>query len=151
VANAWESAMKLWEAIGYLASVLVLIAFCMRHIVSLRVMAIMSNIAFLIYGIGLGLAPVCLLHALLLPVNGWRLWQAIGIGKERSCCRPEGQPREGAQKLHTPADSKKIEPLIKPYLRHQNTYIDSLYMAMNILGVVIMIIAALYISRILRQ
>jgi len=84
---AGESAMRLWEAIGYLASVLVLMAFCMRHIVSLRVMAIMSNIAFLIYGIGLGLVPVWLLHALLLPVNGWRLWQAIGGSKERWCCR----------------------------------------------------------------
>jgi hypothetical protein len=31
--------------------------------------------AFIAYGIGLNLAPVWLLHAVLLPVNCWRLWQ----------------------------------------------------------------------------
>ena len=68
--------MRLWDAAGYLASGLVVMAFCMRDIIPLRVVALTSNIAFLIYGIGLGLAPVWLLHAILLPINGWRLWQA---------------------------------------------------------------------------
>jgi len=69
--------MTLCEAAGYLASMLVFMAFCMKDIVSLRIVAIASNLAFLTYGIGLGLAPVWLLHAVLLPVNGWRLWQAV--------------------------------------------------------------------------
>jgi hypothetical protein len=101
--------MKFLEAAGYLASILVLITFCMRHVVSLRVMAIMSNIAFLIYGIGLGLVPVWLLHALLLPVNAWRLWQATGSGRESWCCGPGRQSREGAHNLQTSADSKMVE------------------------------------------
>jgi hypothetical protein len=69
--------MRLVDAAGYLASGLVVVAFCMRDIIALRVTALGSNIAFLIYGIALGLAPVWLLHAILLPVNGWRLWQAL--------------------------------------------------------------------------
>ena len=69
--------MKLLDAAGYLASGLVILAFCMRDIISLRIVALASNIAFLTYGIGLGLAPVWLLHAILLPTNGWRLWQGF--------------------------------------------------------------------------
>jgi len=67
--------MTIWDTAGYLASSLVLTAFCMKDIARLRVAASVSNVAFLIYGLGLGLAPVWLLHAILLPVNLWRLWQ----------------------------------------------------------------------------
>ena len=49
------------------------IAFCMKDIIPLRVVALTSNVAFLIYGLGLGLVPVSLLHAILLPINAWRL------------------------------------------------------------------------------
>ena len=69
--------MKLLDAAGYLASGLVILAFCMRDIISLPIVALASNIAFLTYGIGLGLALVWLLHAILLPINGWRLWQGV--------------------------------------------------------------------------
>ena len=63
--------------IGYLAAGLVLMAFCMKDMISLRAIALASNIAFLIYGLTLGLAPVWLLHAILLPVNFCRLCQAL--------------------------------------------------------------------------
>ena len=74
--------MTLLEATGYLASALVATAFCMKDIVPLRIVAIASNLAFLTYGVGLGLAPVWLLHAVLLPVNVSRLWQAIGNAEQ---------------------------------------------------------------------
>ena len=76
-------AMSICDAAGYVASALVVVAFCMRDIISLRVVALGSNVAFLTYGIGLGLVPIWLLHAILLPINGWRLWQGIswrGVG-----------------------------------------------------------------------
>ena len=63
------------EAIGYLASLLVLTTFCMRHMLALRVVAIASNLAFIGYAAAAGIHPVLLLHALLLPINVWRLWQ----------------------------------------------------------------------------
>ena len=69
--------MRFWDTAGFVASGLVIVAFCMKDIVPLRLVALGSNIAFLVYGIGLSLAPVWLLHAILLPVNGWRLWQEI--------------------------------------------------------------------------
>ncbi len=65
-----------WRRI-YLAAGLVAMAFCMKDMTSLRIIALASNVAFLIYGIGLGLVPVWLLHAILLPVNAWRLREAI--------------------------------------------------------------------------
>ena len=66
-----------WNAVGYVASVLVFAAFCMNDMIPLRLVSVCSNIAFLIYGLALGLMPVWLLHAVLLPINCWRLWQRI--------------------------------------------------------------------------
>jgi hypothetical protein len=72
--------MRLWDAAGYLASGLVITAFCMKGIIALRAVALISNVAFLVYGIGLDLVPVWLLHLILLPVNSWRLWQGVSCG-----------------------------------------------------------------------
>ena len=38
--------MRLWDAAGYLASGLVVMVFCMKDIIQLRVVALTSNIAF---------------------------------------------------------------------------------------------------------
>jgi CRP/FNR family transcriptional regulator, cyclic AMP receptor protein len=54
-----------------------MLAFCMRAMIPLRTIALCSNIAFLLYGFNHALMPVMLLHAVLLPVNGWRLWEAL--------------------------------------------------------------------------
>ena len=67
--------MNAWDAVGFLASGLVVTAFCMKDISQLRLVAVASNMAFLAYGIALGLMPVWLLHLVLLPVNLARLWQ----------------------------------------------------------------------------
>jgi CRP/FNR family transcriptional regulator, cyclic AMP receptor protein len=69
--------MTFWDAIGFGASALVLLAFYQRRMVPLRVAALGSNMAFIIYGLALGLAPVWLLHAVLLPVNASRLAEAL--------------------------------------------------------------------------
>jgi len=71
--------MNAWDAVGFLASSLVITAFCMKDIVHLRIVAVASNIAFLTYGIALGLTPVWLLHLLLLPLNLGRLRQSTRI------------------------------------------------------------------------
>jgi hypothetical protein len=67
------------EPIGYMASGLVLAAFAMKDMVRLRIAAIASNLFFLAYALNLGLAPIWVLHAALLPLNGWRLVQALGL------------------------------------------------------------------------
>jgi hypothetical protein len=70
--------MHTWDAIGYVAAILVLTAFGMKNIIPLRVAAICSNLVFIIYGLGLGLTPIWSLHAALLPMNAWRLVEALG-------------------------------------------------------------------------
>jgi hypothetical protein len=63
------------DGIGFGAAGLVLATFCMRSMSALRWVAIASNVAFIAYGYLGGLAPVLLLHMLLLPVNICRLAQ----------------------------------------------------------------------------
>jgi hypothetical protein len=70
--------MNAWNAVGFLAAGLVITAFCMKDILHLRIVAVASNVAFLAYGVALGLIPVWLLHLVLLPVNLVRLWQVGG-------------------------------------------------------------------------
>jgi hypothetical protein len=64
---------------GYIASSLVFMTFYMRGMVALRVVALCSNVAFLIYAFSLHLAPIVILHGALIPVNVSRLitaWRA---------------------------------------------------------------------------
>ena len=70
--------MTVTDLIGYLASSLVLAAFCMRNMVALRGLAMASNLAFIFYGAMAELGPVLVLHLLLLPINALRLihWRA---------------------------------------------------------------------------
>ena len=68
------------SAIGFIASGLVLATFGMKDMVNLRIVAICSNIAFIMYGFVLVLPPVLILHVMLLPLNCWRL---MGLLKQR--------------------------------------------------------------------
>jgi hypothetical protein len=74
--------MRSWDFIGYVACSLVLLTFYMKDMVTLRIAALCSNVAFLTYGIALELMPVTLLHAALMPMNMWRLLYAL---REREC------------------------------------------------------------------
>jgi hypothetical protein len=65
-----------WDLAGYVASALVLAAFYMKSMVWLRVVALLSNLAFIVYGLALNLPPIWLLHALLVPLNWFRLVEA---------------------------------------------------------------------------
>jgi CRP/FNR family transcriptional regulator, cyclic AMP receptor protein len=95
--------MSHWDAIGYFAAGMVFVAFGMKEMVPLRIVGMFSNMAFIAYGLGLDLTPVWLLHAVLLPLNGWRLAQALrsagrtvgidpGAGKSGPVRRPWPYP-----------------------------------------------------------
>jgi hypothetical protein len=72
------------DAIGFVAAGLVLATFSMRSMCALRWVALASNLIFIAYGYLGNLAPVFLLHALLLPVNVYRLTQLCWDGGLRS-------------------------------------------------------------------
>ena len=63
------------ELLGYVASALVFLTFYMKTMIPLRVVGIVSNVAFMTYGLGGRLYPVLTLHAILLPLNCLRLLQ----------------------------------------------------------------------------
>jgi hypothetical protein len=68
------------DALGFLAAGLVLATFCMKQLIPLRALAITSNVTFILYGYWAGIEPVLMLHVILLPVNVFRLLQALQDG-----------------------------------------------------------------------
>jgi len=87
-----------WELCGYVASGLVLAAFSMKDMIPLRLAALASNLAFIAYGLALDLRPIWLLHALLVPLNAYRLLEAV-----RQCASSRVRRR-----LPTPDDGSSI-------------------------------------------
>ena len=71
---------------GYLASTMVLLTFLTKDMRLLRVLGILSNVAFITYAVLDSLPPVLVLHLLLLPINVFRL---------RSLLAEEGLPVDG--------------------------------------------------------
>ena len=67
------------DTTGYLASILVFVTFCMRTMIPLRVVAIASNVCFILYGYFGHVYPVLILHLVLLPMNGWRTIEMIRL------------------------------------------------------------------------
>ena len=61
------------DVLGYAASIAVLATFLMPTMLPLRLVAILSNILFLLYGYFTHIPPVLFLHATLLPINVARL------------------------------------------------------------------------------
>ncbi len=105
----WHSGgqtMNQWDAIGYFAAAMVFVAFGMKEMVALRIVAMVSNLAFVAYGLGLHLPPVWLLHAVLFPLNGWRLVQATGtIGRCKDAISIARRSRWKAGSFPPPAPS----------------------------------------------
>jgi ABC-type glycerol-3-phosphate transport system permease component len=65
------------DVVGWIAAGLVLATFCCKHMVSLRLVAISSNLAFVWYGALAHLWPILALHLIMLPLNVWRLRGAL--------------------------------------------------------------------------
>lgn len=63
------------ELIGYVACCLVFATFYVKKILTLRIIAISSNIAFILYALEDNLPPIFILHALLLPLNLYRIFE----------------------------------------------------------------------------
>ncbi|MBV8924363.1 MAG: cyclic nucleotide-binding domain-containing protein [Bradyrhizobium sp.] len=75
--------MQNWvQAAGYAASALVLVTFCMRTMIPLRIAAVCSNLAFIVYGFYAQLYPVLFLHLILLPLNLLRTFQLVSLERK---------------------------------------------------------------------
>jgi hypothetical protein len=105
--------------IGYLASALVLAAFGMKDMVNLRIAAICSNVAFIAYALVLHLPPILVLHVILLPLNGWRLAQALQCSSHQlRPDRPTAPPRNRHRASFCPALSVTTKQASNPSTDH---------------------------------
>jgi CRP/FNR family cyclic AMP-dependent transcriptional regulator len=68
-------AIGLMEAVGYAGSLLAVCSFYTKTMIPLRVLALASSAAFVVYGFLGGSTPVLVLHIVLLPLNTLRLLQ----------------------------------------------------------------------------
>jgi hypothetical protein len=85
--------------LGYAASCAVLATFLMRTMIPLRVVAILSNVLFLLFGYIEHIYPVFLLHVALLPINSWRLVAMRGEAGPLPALRALAIRSDGARPL----------------------------------------------------
>jgi CRP/FNR family transcriptional regulator, cyclic AMP receptor protein len=74
--------MSFFEVLGYCGAALAIIGSSMRTMIPLRIIGIVTNVVFLTYGIALGLYPTMIVNGVLLPLNGWRLFQMIQLVRQ---------------------------------------------------------------------
>ncbi|MDM0022675.1 Crp/Fnr family transcriptional regulator [Variovorax saccharolyticus] len=67
---------------GYLGALMTLTTFSMKTMLHLRMVGIVSNLAFITYGALGSIHPVLLLHLALLPLNLWRLRQLLQLTRQ---------------------------------------------------------------------
>jgi hypothetical protein len=73
------SAMSWVDMIGYVGAAFVLVAYTMKTMIPLRIMAIGSNVAAITYAVVAGLKPILFLHLTLLPLNVYRTYEMVRL------------------------------------------------------------------------
>ena len=79
--------MSAGDVMGWLAAALTLLAFLMRSMTALRIVAIAANLCFILYGAMSWAYPVLVLHIALLPCNVLRLCELWRGDAERATPR----------------------------------------------------------------
>jgi hypothetical protein len=73
--------MTIIQIIGYTAAGLGVATFVMATMIPLRLTGIASNAVSIIFGLLTGVYPMVVQHTILLPLNGYRLWQMTKLIK----------------------------------------------------------------------
>ena len=68
--------------IGFIAAGLVIATLSMRTMIPLRIVGIVSNVAFVTYGLLFGSYPTVVLHSILFPLNIYRLREMLNLIKQ---------------------------------------------------------------------
>jgi CRP/FNR family cyclic AMP-dependent transcriptional regulator len=114
------------EAAGYLASILVFATFCMKTMIPLRVAAISSNIAVIVYSSYDGLYPILILHSVLLPLNVTRTMQMLRLSRLVQKAAKDDFSSEWLRPFMKTATWKAGESIFK-----QGDYADCIYMLVS--------------------
>jgi hypothetical protein len=65
------------EAVGYLASALIVLSIIQTSILRLRLLSFAGSVAFVAYGIAIGAYPIAVVNAVTAAINGWHLRKLI--------------------------------------------------------------------------
>jgi hypothetical protein len=106
------------ELLGYSAGVLVILAFLMRNPIGLRWLALASNVLFIAYALAASLAPVLVLHLVLLIINLARLFEVSRLPAGCAQCRKQsGHGSDGghADCHHHPDSSRNRSPVVETH------------------------------------
>ena len=71
--------MEIVSIFGWIAAGLVLSSFYLKTMMPLRIVAMCSNVMFIIYAVLSDAPPILVLHCLLFPLNLWRLIEAHNL------------------------------------------------------------------------
>jgi len=85
-----------------LAALLVIVSAFVKTMIPLRWLAVGSNVGFIAYGLLYPSALLVLLHAVLLPVNLWRVWQMTQLTRRVT---------------ESSADPQQLQVWLRPYMR----------------------------------
>ena len=76
------------EAIGYSGTGFTVLAYGAKHLMPLRIAAILSSLAFLSYGLLSQSYPLVLMEAILLPINMFRLLELVADRRRSGTVAP---------------------------------------------------------------
>ena len=85
-----------------LAGLLIIVGTFVKTMIPLRWLAVASNLGFIVYGLAQPALLMVVLHAVLLPVNLWRVWQMIGLTRRVAA---------------SSADAQQLRIWLRPYMR----------------------------------
>ena len=102
LATLAEPEQVLALASAALAALLVIVSAFVKTMIPLRWLAVASNVGFIVYGITQPTPLMVALHAVLLPVNLWRVWQMIQLTRRVAA---------------SSADAQQLEIWLRPYMR----------------------------------
>ncbi len=102
LASLSEPEQVLALASAAVAALLVIVGAFVKTMIPLRWLAVASNVGFIVYGITHPAPLMVALHAVLLPVNLWRVWQMIQLTRRVAS---------------STADARQLEVWLRPYMR----------------------------------
>lgn len=105
--------MTLVDAIGYSAAVLGIAMLAVQTMVPLRMTGIAKDVASITFGLLSGAYPLVLQHAILLPVNGYRLYEMLRLVKRVKAAAAEDHNMDWLKPFMTKHSFKAGEILFK--------------------------------------
>ena len=105
LASLSEPEQVLALASAGVAALLVIVSAFVKTMIPLRWLAVASNVGFILYGLTHPAPLMVVLHAVLLPVNGVRVWQMIKLTRRVAA---------------SSADAQQLQVWLRPYMRSRS-------------------------------